>query len=84
MIKIFFFAKLREDLGVSELELQIKPSLKTLHDVVLDIAAQHGDLFSSTLFGNNIVIAKNHDVVDMAARVSDNDEIAFFPPVTGG
>jgi molybdopterin converting factor small subunit len=37
-----------------------------------------------TLLADNTLVAVNRSVSARAARVSDGDEIAFYPPVTGG
>jgi len=36
------------------------------------------------LLTNNVLAARNMEYVDVATPVSEGDEIAFFPPVTGG
>ena len=38
----------------------------------------------ATAFDNRIRIAINQDVAEPGAAVNDGDEVAFFPPVTGG
>jgi len=75
-IKVKLFANLREALGYSERDMEIYDG-QTLHEVwkqVIGDAAQPGE----------VLMAINMDYANPAARVRDGDEVAFFPPVTGG
>lgn len=84
MIKVLFFAKLREDLGVSALDVTPAGGLKTIADLVSYVSKEQGGDFAELLSSEQVVISQNHEVVDRAAIVKDGDEIAFYPPVTGG
>ena len=84
MIKVLFFAKLREDLACSELQLSDTASIKVLADVITAIERLHGTAFAEHLRDENIVTAVNQTVEKSCAPVNDGDEIAFYPPVTGG
>ena len=75
-IEVRFFAALRERLGVSELELQL-PEKATVAEVWA--AAVEGEPIP-----DNVLAARNMHYVDAPSPVSDGDEVAFFPPVTGG
>jgi molybdopterin synthase sulfur carrier subunit len=75
-ITVKFFASLREQTGISE---QIVDQSKI--DTVAEIwsrTTNNADLPPNTL------VAINMDYVDMSHPVNDGDEVAFFPPVTGG
>lgn len=75
-ITVKFFASLRESLGISQ--AQLNPSdVKTVSDV-WQLATENADLPPNTL------VAINMDYVELSQRVSDGDEVAFFPPVSGG
>lgn len=75
-IKVKFFASLRERVGKSELEIDVASDLTTLK--VWQAATGKEQLDS------NILIAINMEYVDSQHSVADGDEVAFFPPVTGG
>ena len=82
MIKIVFFAALREQLDCSELSLNAT-DVKTVNDVkkcLSDKNSQWRQTFSNT----SLLSAVNHDMVDGSHLVKSGDEVAFFPPVTGG
>ena len=75
-ISIKFFASLREQLGREDCELEAG-SVQTVAEAwsqATDNAAMPG----------NTLMALNMEYVDADAPVSDGDEVAFFPPVTGG
>jgi molybdopterin synthase sulfur carrier subunit len=80
MIRALFFAKLREQVGSSNLQLEFVAgeSLQALRE---RIASQDG--FDAVL-ADNIIVAVNQTVSDWHVTVADGDEVAFFPPVTGG
>ena len=87
-IRIKLFATLREALGESELELSFDSVASTAERVdVLAVKAalsQRGVDWREALNQPNIVHALNHKVVFTDALVEEGDELAFFPPMTGG
>lgn len=76
-IRVRFFASLRERVGRTELELPAS-GLSTVADVWRAGAGAELDAPTNTL------AAVNMEYCDFAAPVGDGDEVAFFPPVTGG
>ncbi|HEB55690.1 MAG TPA: molybdopterin converting factor subunit 1 [Gammaproteobacteria bacterium] len=75
-ISIKFFASLREQLGREDCELEAA-SVQTVAEAwarATDGAAMPG----------NTLMALNMEYVEADTPVSDGDEVAFFPPVTGG
>ena len=75
-IKVKFFASLREALDISENTINYSGNL-TVSDV-WDKATNGSHMPDNTL------IAINMDYVDLSFKVNDGDEVAFFPPVSGG
>tara|TARA_R110002096_G_scaffold25388_1_gene79431 strand:+ start:1778 stop:2011 length:234 start_codon:yes stop_codon:yes gene_type:complete len=75
-ISVRFFASLREQLGVSEVALNFQPDL-TVNDV-WDLSTNQPDV------PTNMLVAVNQEYVSFSDQVQDGDEVAFFPPVTGG
>lgn len=84
MVKVLFFAKLREDLGVSSLDVKQLNNIVTIADLVAFIVKEQGGDFAEHLASEQIVVSQNHEVVNRAAIIRSGDEIAFYPPVTGG
>lgn len=82
MIDIHYFASVRERLGVDSEQLNI--SAGTVKDLVEALVAAHGEGYRKVLQDARVLVAVNQEVKGMDAVVRDGDEIAFFPPVTGG
>ena len=83
MAHIVFFASIREELGINELNIDISDDMK-LSQVVDTLSREGAGNWKSVLLAENVRIAVNHELVNDDVRVNNSDEIAFFPPVTGG
>ncbi len=75
-ISIKFFASLREQLGRDDCELEVG-SVQT-------VAEAWSRATDDAVMPSNTLMALNMEYVDADAPLSDGDEVAFFPPVTGG
>lgn len=75
-INVKFFASLREEIGRSEVKIEATDSL-----TVAQAWAQTCDDAPLPAY---ILMAVNMEYVDQNTLVRDGDEVAFFPPVTGG
>lgn len=81
-ITVRFFARLREDLKTDQLAVEARPGL-TAGDVLSDLASQGGPW--AQLTGDQpVMIAINQAMAKPGAELNAGDELAFFPPVTGG
>ena len=81
MINLCFFAKLREQLQCAQLQWQITSPI-TVQALKQQLVAQGGKW--SVLNEGDVLCAINHEISSADAIINDNDEVAFFPPVTGG
>ncbi len=75
-ITVKFFASLRETVGKGDTEIAA-----TEAETVQQVWEQ---ATGNMAMPENTLMAVNMDYVDAATRVSAGDEVAFFPPVTGG
>ncbi|WP_097462060.1 molybdopterin converting factor subunit 1 [Mangrovitalea sediminis] len=83
MIRILFFAGLRERLHTAELELPAD-HIATAGDIITDLS-QRGPAWAEAFSGGApVMVAINQTMARPASKVVDGDEVAFFPPVTGG
>ncbi|MDX1795707.1 MAG: molybdopterin converting factor subunit 1 [Hydrogenovibrio sp.] len=83
MLDILYFANFREVLGQGQEQLP-SDNFKTV-DCVLNALGERGEQWKMALVENqNLQIAVNHNVATRTTAVKPGDEIAFFPPVTGG
>ncbi|MCU7841275.1 MAG: molybdopterin converting factor subunit 1 [Candidatus Thiodiazotropha sp. (ex Troendleina suluensis)] len=83
MIQVLFFARFREELGVESEQLDIE-SLSCVGDL-LDRLQHRGDTWAR-LFAEDqrVMMAVNQAVADRKTPLGEGDEVALFPPVTGG
>jgi molybdopterin synthase sulfur carrier subunit len=84
MIKVLFFAKLREQLGINHLSLEYTEDMVSVASLQRSLAESKDSDWTAILADQNIIRAVNQVVVDLDHPVRDGDEVAFFPPVTGG
>ncbi|MDC1529214.1 molybdopterin converting factor subunit 1 [Gammaproteobacteria bacterium] len=84
MIAVHFFASIREALGVEHKKLDLPAHVETVEQLVTFLAQQHGDNWSDILGKGSVMVAVNHEIAERSARLQAGDEVAFFPPVTGG
>ena len=84
MLTVLFFARVREELGCASLELAWPEAGLDLDRLQEQLCSEHGAGWREVLTQDNMVRAINQVVVMENSALRDGDEIAFFPPVTGG
>lgn len=83
-VTVLYFAWLRERVGVGEERLELPDGIGTVGALLEHLQARdaaHAAAFESR---RTVRCAVNQDFADLDAPVRPGDEIAFFPPVTGG
>ncbi len=83
MISVLFFAKVREDLACRKLSVDLAEA-STVSALKKQLVADNGGRWQQVLMADNIICALNQVVVDDSAAIVNGDEVAFYPPVTGG
>ena len=83
-MKILYFAWVRETIGKSEEDVSLADGVKSVGDLVDWLKRQ--DATYKTAFTDDAVVrvAVNQEYVKLDHLLSNGDEVAFFPPVTGG
>lgn len=84
MIHIHYFASIRERLGSAGEQVQADPELGTVAALVARLVTVHGAAWDEVLRGQRVLMAVNQTVARADTPLRDGDEVAFFPPVTGG
>jgi sulfur-carrier protein len=83
-MKILYFAWVRERTGISSETIACPDDVHTVGDL-LSWLGKRGDGYAEAFENNGMVrAAVNQEHVDLTHPINDNDEVAFFPPVTGG
>ena len=83
-IQLIFLARLRERFGVSREAYVLSAGIDTV-DALLAALRQRGGAFAEELAaGRAFRVAVNQEVVALDHPVKAGDEVAIFPPVTGG
>lgn len=83
MAKVVLFASIREDLGTDEISCEIKAGTR-VSALIDQLASSNGPEWGAVLKAENIKIAVNQELISGNVALDPDDEIAFFPPVTGG
>ena len=83
-LSVLYFARLREALGMAQEDIALNPKLATVAELLEHLRGRGGcwqeTLASARLFR----VAVNQEMADLATPLKDGDEVALFPPVTGG
>jgi molybdopterin synthase sulfur carrier subunit len=82
MIKVLFFAKLREQLGCEGIEMDAR-EVSTVAELRRQLIELH-PRWAASLDDRNLLVAVNQTLAKAEHPVGADDEVAFFPPVTGG
>ena len=82
-VLVKFFASLREDIGVDELPLDL-PVASSKVELMNQIGIAIGSVNLQKLHQPKVGIAINQNLKKGDFRLQENDEVAFFPPITGG
>ena len=83
-MKILYFAWMRQRIGLATEDIALPDGVATV-DELIDWLVARGDGYAQAFVKRDAIrAAVNQDYVPFNHPVSDGDEIAFFPPVTGG
>ena len=83
-VKVLYFASLREQVGKGSEEIELPVDIATLGALRTHLIARGGAWQSSLAETRLVRMAINQDMAPASSVINTGDEIAFFPPVTGG
>ena len=84
MVTVRFFASFRERLNMRQLQVPLPQPECRVADLLSHLIATGGETWAEVLSTENLVIAVNQMVCDREKVIRAGDEVAFYPPVTGG
>jgi len=83
-VTLLYFASFRERLSLEKETLELDANIKSIADLKQLLASRANswhDIFSAD---KNVLVSINQNMAKAHSPIANNDEIAFFPPVTGG
>ena len=83
-LTVLYFAWLRERIGTGQEVVVLPADVQTVGELtvwLIERSPRHAAAFQNR---RTIRCAVNQDFADNSAAVGPGDEVAFFPPVTGG
>lgn len=84
MVTILYFAWLREHTGCANEQIKINDNMQTVGDIVSYLKAQSDGHAKALADMETVRVAVNRSYGSIETAIAAGDEIAFFPPVTGG
>jgi sulfur-carrier protein len=82
-VSVLYFAALREALGTAAEELELPAGVATVEALRTHLAGR-GGAWRTLAQMRNLRAAVNQHMASPGAALAERDEVAFFPPVTGG
>ena len=83
-VKVLYFAALREQLGTSGEEIELPGGVGTVAALRAHLRGRGGAWQAALAEAKLVRAAVNQDMAQPSAAIKAGDEVAFFPPVTGG
>jgi molybdopterin synthase sulfur carrier subunit len=83
-VKLLYFAWVREQTGIREETIELPQEIATISDLMTWLKARGPEFAAAFAESDVIRAAVDQTHVNHDARVAGANEIAFFPPVTGG
>ncbi|NKB31757.1 MAG: molybdopterin converting factor subunit 1 [Pseudomonadales bacterium] len=84
MIQIHYFASIREQLEKDKEQISLPDGVASIDELISHLQTTDPKFNAVINTNNKVLVAVNQTVVDRSYKLSENDEIAFFPPMTGG
>ena len=83
-LTLVYLARLRDALGVSTERVALPAGIATAAELRAWLAGRGGAWATELAPGRAVRIAVNHDIAQADTKIRPGDEVALFPPVTGG
>ena len=83
-VKVLYFASVREKLGKDAEEIDVPAGVATIAGLRSHLRSRGGAWAEALADAKLLRTALNLDMVQPTAAIKAGDEVAFFPPVTGG
>lgn len=84
MLSINYFASLREEFGSSGEALALPAGVASVADLVTYLVRERDPAWAMLEDSSRVLVAVNQCIVERSHPLEGNEEVAFFPPMTGG
>jgi len=84
MIQIHYLASIREQLETAQEQINLPDGVSNVGELISHLQAINPKFDAAVTSNNKILVAVNQTIVDTRHKLSEKDEVAFFPPMTGG
>ena len=84
MIKIKYFARLSETLGEKAEEIEFSDRSESVDALIQQLITRGEPWITEFTADAKVLVAVNHEMSNTNTKLKEGDEVAFFPPVTGG
>ena len=83
-MQVLYFGWVRARIGISKEELSPQPEVTTVASLI-DWLKGRGDGYATAFEDStSLRVAVNQEIAQLDAEITDGDEVAVFPPMTGG
>ena len=83
-MQLLYFGWVRAKIGISGEEIELPAGVSDVHSLI-DWLQDRGDVHSKALEDLSVIrVAVNQEMAEMDTAIAANDEVALFPPMTGG
>ena len=83
-VRILYFGRLREEMGIAGEMLDLPPEVRDVETLRARLMARGGTSASAFALNKAVRFSVNQDLARNDTPIKSGDEIAFFPPVSGG
>ena len=83
-IKVLYFARIREQLERDEERIEWHAGITNVDSLIEHLCRNRSETWRHVLSQANLLYAVNQSLADLDHPIGPGDEVAFFPPVTGG
>lgn len=83
-MKILYFSWIKDKLGKSQEMVQIDNNIKNVENLIEFLKNKNEDYMKVFNDTSSIKVSINMEIASMNDNINDEDEVAFFPPMTGG
>jgi molybdopterin synthase sulfur carrier subunit len=84
VLTLLYFASLRETLGCAREQVELPGGAATVSGLLEALRTRDGRWAEALAQGKSWRVAVNQQMADLGTPLKSGDEVAFFPPVTGG